>query len=285
MEQGMKFWLVQLIRNRDAKHLSSHTFWWYFYQPERAVIARNDPHIQFPCHLSYFKCIVGSDGTNCWVVPGRYKWWVFSAILKMVFGFRRSWMRRKQRSPPLVSYRINKHIIHLDGVTPTPNVAKCGVLVQPRLIDVFADFIWNCLVGQQLQPETFRNILGGVPPSKLMICVLIIIETSGGSLCFLPIQDRRKLKFIFRISENNHHLYRPGTTQKFVPSEPTIHLKVAWMTWKWDLWVVLGKHCTFGWRWIQPKDLVTPCFATRFLNRSPSIISCPVVELSDSRWS
>ena len=121
-------------------------FWWNFSQPERGVLARNDSHIQFPCHLSYFKCIVGSDGTIFWVVLGRYKWWVFSTILKMDFGFRLSWMRRNQRSTPLVSYRINRHSINLDGGIPTPNVAEGAVLVQPRLIDVFADFIWNGLV-------------------------------------------------------------------------------------------------------------------------------------------
>ena len=64
-----------------------------------------------------------------------------------------------------------------------------------------------------------------VPSSKLMICLLILIESSGGALCFVPIQYRRKPKSIFIISEKTQHLYQTGTTQKLVPSESTIYFK------------------------------------------------------------
>ena len=85
----------------------------------------------------------------------------------------------------------------------------------------------------------------GVPESKLVMCLLIMIETSGRALCFVPMQERRKPKSVFRTAENTHHLCRPGIAQKLVPSEPTIHFEVAWKSWKWDLWVILGKLYPF----------------------------------------
>ena len=56
---------------------------------------------------------------------GPIKWWMFSDILKMDFGFRRSWVGWKQRDPPLVSIITNRHIINLDWGTLIPKVAKC----------------------------------------------------------------------------------------------------------------------------------------------------------------
>ena len=76
-------------------------------------------------------------------------------------------------------------------------------------------------------PAPFATFGLRVQLSKLMKYLLIMIETSGWAICFLPIHERRKSMSIFRISENTQYLYRPWTTQKLVLLEPTIHFLIA----------------------------------------------------------
>ena len=97
-----------------------------------------------------------------------------------------------------------------------------------------------------MSTETFFTFGLAVLQSMLMKCLLIVIETSGRPLCFLPIQERRKPQSIFRIPENTHHIFIPRTYQKLVRSEPTIHFKVDSMTWKLDLLVVSSSTARFG---------------------------------------
>ena len=97
-----------------------------------------------------------------------------------------------------------------------------------------------------ISTDTFHEFGLDLRPAKLVMCLLIVIETSGRALRFASMRDRRKSNPVFRTPENSHHLGRPGTTQKLLPSEPTIHFEVAWKSWKWNLWVILGKPCPFG---------------------------------------
>ena len=96
-------------------------------------------------------------------------------------------MRRKQRAPRLVSIGINGHIINLYCGTPSPKDAKgdgAHTASFDRRFRRFRDstgYVHNC------SQRPFATFGIGVPQSKLMICLLVIIEMSDGSLCFHPI--------------------------------------------------------------------------------------------------
>ena len=99
------------------------------------------------------------------------------------------------------------------------------------------------------------------------MCLLIMIESNGRALRFAPMQERRKPKSVFRTAEKTHHLCRPGTAQKLVTSESTVYFEVAWKSWKFDLWLILGKL----WPFVSVHDRTKVCKSHLF--RGPALWS------------
>ena len=121
--------------------------------------------------------------------------------------------------PLFFTYHCN-----LDVGTPRPNLVD-RVRARPACFEIRVHwFRMTCAVDvniwRRTRPPAFRL---GVYQIKLVICLLIVIETSGGALCFFPSKTRQKLLTVFRTAENSHHLHRPGTNQKLIPSEPKTH--------------------------------------------------------------
>ena len=166
-----------------------------------------------------------SEGTNFWVIAGRYMWWVFLYIQKMDFGFRRSWVGRKQGAQPLVSIIINRHFIYFDWCRPRPKVAKyAGVYAAwfQTCSPISSDLDWWC---RQLQPVAFLNFGLRVPQLSKWNVYWFWLERVADLFAFFPSKSCENRSPFSEIAENTHYLYRPSTTQKLFQTDLTIHFK------------------------------------------------------------
>ena len=67
----------------------------------------------------------------------------------------------------------------------------------------------------------------GMPASALVMGLLNMIETSVKALFFVAMQQRRKPTSVFRTAENTTICIGMEQLKNMVPSEPTIHFKIA----------------------------------------------------------
>ena len=185
--------MVQQIRNRVAKQMGYLPLLLFGNQTQTDSACPKRPINHISMTSKPFKMY-------CWfrlnqLLSGSWRIQVVS-----VFGYSENGLQlsplldRKKGKSSATRFNHNQYTyIYLRlGHTKTKSceMYRCsGSLVWETCSPISSDWTGDVNNCSQRPFATFGN---GVPQSKLIICLLIMIDTSGGALCFLPIQERRK---------------------------------------------------------------------------------------------